>query len=237
MPHDRFFTPQPLIQNQTIILEEEEAYHLVRIMRVEAGETVELINGQGQLAHANVTTIEKRSATLHITKLRQQPPPTHDLILAQALVRSNRLDTIVEKATELGITELWLFPGQRSEKEDLTPNQHQRVHSLTIAALKQCGRLYLPQVHIKPPLDKWSSLPCQSFYGDVDTAAPTFYHAWQQTHPSNALFVIGPEAGFTPHEERILKRLGATGVRLHNNILRTDTAAITAVSLMAHWQL
>lgn len=237
MPHDRFFTAQQLTIGTEVALSEDEGYHLARIMRVAVGETIEVVNGQGWLAQATVEAIQKRTVTLRIVNIHQDPPPRREIILAQALPKVNRLDTIIEKGTEIGATQIWLFPGQRSEKRDLSPNQLQRVHALTISALKQCGRLYLPKIEIKPVLEKWTELPCKGFFGHTSDDAPTFQQLWQQEKPKDIIFFVGPEAGFTPHEIRILKRLEATGVCLHNNILRTDTASIVALSLISHWMM
>lgn len=237
MPHDRFYTSQTFVNDATLTLTDDEAHHLGRVMRIRVGERIELINGSGQLGQALVEQVEKRQVLLHLQEVINTPPPQHQIILAQALPRINRLDTIVEKGTELGITHLWLFPGQRSEKDELSTNQLQRVHALTISALKQCGRLYLPKIELKPPLAKWDFLPCPSFFGDLNEGAPPFLKAWSAAPDKDILFVVGPESGLTPEEIKRLKTLGATGVRLHQNILRTDTAPLVALSLIAHQQL
>lgn len=214
MPHNRFFVDQPLIRGETIDLK-EEARHL-KVMRIREGETIEIVNGRHQLGFA---TVQGKGATL--TAVEERPAPKA-LILCQAIPRMNRLDTIVEKGTELGMTELWLFPAERSEKKSLSKNQLERVAQITIAALKQCGRLDLPKIVVKPPLLEWESAPLPAFYGDTGTQAP------QMTGGGKACF-IGPEAGFSSKEEAHLMTIGVSGAKLHNHILRTDTAALVAV--------
>lgn len=235
MPHDRFFYVHPFSTGQRIALDDEEAHHLIRVMRAKPGDLLEIVNGNGQLASAKVEAVDRRKAILVLEAVTQSPAPKERLILAQAIPRPNRLDTIVEKCTELGMTDLWLFPGERSERRELSNQQLSRAHAQAIAALKQCGRLFLPHIEVKPPLKQWTQLPFPCYFGDVSPQAFSLQAAWQASKPKQVICVIGPEAGLSPREEEILRELQGTGVRLHPNILRTDTAAIVALSLLSHW--
>src|SRR5207248_2602313 len=132
-----------------------ELHHLVNVMRTRLGEKIEVVNGQGQLAEAILQSIEKKSASLRIESVETSSPFSQRLILAQGMPKQNRLEFIIEKGTELGMTEIWLFPASRSEKKDFSVNQLERLNILTIAAMKQCGRLFLPKIVIMPPLKQW----------------------------------------------------------------------------------
>ncbi|MFQ5729035.1 MAG: RsmE family RNA methyltransferase, partial [Waddliaceae bacterium] len=227
MPADRFFYAFLLTPNQEVQLESKEFHHLKNVTRTKQGAVVELVNGQGQLASAILKKIGKNNALLQVNNVDKSPKPLHPLILAQAIPRIHRLDFILEKGTELGLTEFWLFPGHHSERKKLTEHQIRRLRALTIAAMKQCGRLYLPTISIKPPLSDWGSPQLPAFFGDLSPNAPPLFHAWQQSPLKNeVLFFIGPESGFSDEEECTLRNFGATGVKLHQNILRTDTAAL-----------
>lgn len=231
MPADRFFIPSALQVGESAILEDTEFHHLVRVMRSEEGDQVELVNGQGTLALASITQVGKKQAHLIIKKVTQEPKPEKELILAQALPRINRLDFIIEKGTELGATQFWLFPGHCSERKSLTEHQVERLQSLVIAAMKQCGRLYLPSIEIKSPLDQWEKSSIASYYGDIRETAKPFSGVLKPSE--SALFFIGPEAGFSDKEIDYLSKLGSMGVKLHPNILRTDTAALVALTIMS----
>lgn len=238
MPAERYFLPEPFAQGQVIEIKDKEFHHLAKVMRSREGDRVELVNGRGQLAKAHVKALGKRSADLRIEELIEEAPAAYEQILMQAIPRLNRLDTIVEKATELGVTEIWLFPGAHSEKKELSANQRERIEGISIAAMKQCGRLHQPKILFKDPLKKCDELPENSFFGDLDPEAPLFEGAWKaQAQSGGCLFVVGPEAGLNDQEEEKLRQLGATGVKLHANILRTDTAPIVAFSLINHWLL
>jgi 16S rRNA (uracil1498-N3)-methyltransferase len=232
MPHERFFTDQPL--DDRVTLEETEFHHLCRVMRAREGDEIELVNGKNALAEAKITTIGKRHVELEITRVIHGPPPKRPVILAQGIPRLNRLEMILEKGTELGVTEFWLFPGMLSEKETFSPNQHKRMEQILIAAMKQCGRLDLPVISLKSPLVQWKECPGTLFFGDTSAKAPWL---WQHSTPlpehSPVVLFIGPESGFDQREvSHVQGTLGAHGVKLHSNILRTDTAAITGLSLL-----
>lgn len=233
MPAERFFADSLFENNASIKLEDQEFHHLVNVMRAGLGDSIELVNGQGQLAVASLQTIEKKRAFLEITSIQFSQEPTFQKILAQAIPRGNRLDFILEKGTELGMTDIWLFPGKLSERSEISSNQLERMRALTIAAMKQCGRLYLPKISVMPTLAQWKALPYPSYYGDVNPKAPSFASQWLSNKPQQgAIFFIGPESGFHDKEIEVLKQLDVQGVNLHPNILRTDTAALTALVLM-----
>lgn len=238
MPAERYFIEEPLIAGKSFELKGAEFHHLAHVMRTRKGEEVELVNGKGTLAQATVEQVGKDRATLSIQTLHEAPEALCRIILAQAFPKPNRLDFILEKGTELGVDTFLLFPGDLSAKKDFFPHQMERARLLTISAMKQCGRLMLPAIELKPPLEKWPLLEqVLPFFGDVEPEAPLFEDSAQAIRAASdpVLFFTGPESGFSAKEVDILRKLGAQGVKLHSNILRTDTASIAALSLLSHW--
>lgn len=231
MPFNRFYLDAELKKGDDVQLQGVELHHLAHVMRIAVNETVELVNGKGTLAKALVKGIHKKEALLNLFEVKYFQKTAEEIILAQAIPRFNRLDFILEKGTELGMTQIWLFPGEISDFKKLTEHQLERMHLILVAAMKQCGSLWLPEIHLKPPLKKWDSLPENAFYGDVKPEAPPFLSVSQGR--GSVLFAIGPESGFTESEEHCLHQLGAVGVKLATHILRTDTAALLAVGLIA----
>lgn len=238
MPAERYFIEECLVAGKTCELKDAEFHHLAHVMRARQGEEVELVNGKGSLAQATVDQIRKDRATLSIRSVHEVPETPCRMILAQAFPKPNRLDFILEKGTELGVDAFWLFPGELSAKKEFFPHQLERARLLTISAMKQCGRLMLPGIELKPPLDKWPKLEqVLPFFGDVEAEAPLFEGSASAIRAAKlpVVFFTGPESGFNEKEAEMLRKLGAKGVKLHNNILRTDTASIAALSLISHW--
>lgn len=230
MPENRFFIDSDFETDKFVELIDEEFRHL-QVMRRKPHDHIELVNGRGTLAKGTVISINKKEAEIKINEAFQQPQKAGKIILAQALPRLNALDLIIEKGTEFGASEFWLFPAAHSEKESLSQQQKIRLKHLTISALKQCGRLYLPAVYEKPKLQYWDQLSGQKFFGDIRTETPLFSKI--KVNPSlDLIFFVGPEKGFNEPEIQCLEQtIQAKGVCLHENILRAESAALAATYL------
>lgn len=232
MPKERFYLESPLKEGELIFIRDDEFHHL-NVMRPKVKQQIEIVNGNGELGLATLETLEKKQATLSVEKVIREPLEKFKVILAQSFCRPNRLDFILEKSTELGVTDIWLFPGVHSEAKDLNEHKLARMRAITISAMKQCGRLYLPKITLKPALEYFEKSPYPSFFGDVDENAPNFLGIWKkESQDEGVMFFIGTESGFSDAETKRLLHLGAKGVKINKNILRTDTAAITALSLI-----
>ncbi len=230
MPVHRFFLKDPL-QSPTAVLTGPEFHHLKHVMRIRPGETIELVNGQGTVANAELTQIKDSEALFEIHKKTQSLPPSFEIILAQGLTKPSLLDWILEKGTELGATQFWLFPGDQSEKKSLSSHQLPRLEHLVISALKQSKRLYLPSILLKPPLHQWSKPDATLLFGSLSPAAKPL----QSSYSSPLIIVIGPEKGLSPEERLFLEtNLQATGISLHPNTLRAETAALCALSQLSY---
>lgn len=237
MPAERYFCPEEFVVGSSLLISGGESQHLVKVMRNSCGDVIELCNGRGTLASAKITAVERQGVFVTIEEILKFEPLPSAVILAQGMPKMNRLDFIVEKGTELGMTHLRLFPGERSEKIGLSSQQRERIAMQLIAAMKQCGRLYLPKVELAPPLAEWGSSGVApvgvELFGDLGEQAHSFYSLRQRGILTGAVTAfIGPEAGLTSREEKILRKRGAIGVKLHKNILRTETAAIVMLALI-----
>lgn len=231
MPAERFYLDQDFSIGELVALEGTENHHLRHVMRNKVGDNVELVNGRGSLAQGQVVEFHKNNTSIRVENVVNETSPQIEVILAQAIPRLNRLDIIVEKGTELGMTQLWLFPSTLADRKTLTDHQLQRLQLISIAAMKQCGRLYLPEIIVVPPINKWKKSEIPLYFGDLDPAAPKLIDVLKH-HTLKSIFVTGPESGFTDEEIHQLRVLGAIGVKLHHNILRTETASIVALALL-----
>lgn len=223
MPHDRFYIDAPLKEKETLSLEGEEFNHLFRVMRKREGEGVELINGKGFLASARIESLNKLYAELFVIKTKETKPALPSLILVQALPKLSHLELIIQKATELGVSTFYLYPSTLSEKKELSQNQKKRLQQILIGAMKQCGRLDLPEI-------KWGfpKLEGNVYYGDLTEKAPPL----SKVGDLPATLIIGPEKGFTQEELKSLRKQGQ-GVSLGPYILRSETAALAGLAILA----
>lgn len=241
MPVERYFLDEPLELHDTKMIRGAEFHHLAHVLRARSGDALEIVNGRGALARATVKSLAKDRAVVHVEQLWEEAAPSNRIILAQALPKLNRLDFILEKGTELGVDEFWLFPGQLSLKKEFSANQIERALSITIAAMKQCGRLTLPPIQILPALEKWPQITGTAFFGHTSEDAELFYRALERSQQAASgcpmTFFVGPESGWSPEEVLLLKSKGVQAVKLHSNVLRTDTASLVAMSLIHHWML
>ncbi len=221
MPAERFYIDAPLTGHLT--LDGPELHHLAHVMRIRTGEEIELVNGRGSLAIAKVVAIAKHEATLQVLSASQSPVPEPRILLAIPLMRPSKLEFVIEKCTELGADAFYLYPAAHSEKEDLSPHQLERLHHIAIAAMKQCGRLDLPPIH-NTEWDQLFQIPAPLFFGDTRPNA-------QRLSAERGLIITGPERGFSEKELMQLEQKG-TGVTLHRNILRAETAPMVAAILL-----
>jgi len=223
MPAERFYLNAPLASQTNVCLNDTEHHHLAHVMRCAIGDEVELINGKGDLASARITAIEKRSTTLEILSSAHHPPLHPFIALAIPLMRPSKLEWVIEKGTELGTDTFHLFAADHSEKDSLSMAALERLRILTLSALKQSGRLYLPTLELHPLLD--SLLTGHVLFGDPIATTP-ITSAKQPT-----IFFSGPEKGFSSRELALL-RAKAKSVRLNPNTLRAETAPIAAIAIL-----
>ena len=123
MPIDRFYLKGSYQKDNIVTLEDEEFHHLSRVMRKKEGERVELVNGEGLLAEASIQELHKRKATLAVESIELHKPEIPPFILIQALPKLSNLELIIQKGTELGVSDFYVFPSERSEKKDLSEQQ------------------------------------------------------------------------------------------------------------------
>lgn len=229
--NNRFYVNAPLEESTKI--EGTEFHHLVHVMRIGVGDEIELVNGRGALAHTRVEKMDKRSATLSILQIETKAKPTPSLLIGLALIRMERLEWAIEKGTELGADAFTLFPADYSEKKQLSEHQFDRLIHIAIAAIKQCGRLYLPDFKIAPSLDDLLQSDALILFGDTSLNAPPLSSV--PSHSSALLFISGPEKGFSEREHTLLRQ-HAQGVSLNKNILRAETASVAALSILSQKQ-
>jgi 16S rRNA (uracil1498-N3)-methyltransferase len=214
----RFFSQNHLIQNDPITLSDEEMHHLKRVLRVRNGEKIELVDGKGSLAEA-IFDDQIVARNIHYEK-----KPIAKKVLIQAIPEKNHLDFILEKATEIGITEFHFFPAERSKIKEISDGTLLRMKKITISAMKQCKRLFLPSIHLQTKISIFKDLSFPLFLAD-----PNGEPFIKECTENSKAIVVGPESGLTPKEiEFFIHECKAKSVSLSPNILRAETASIIA---------
>lgn len=228
----RLFVPDPLKAGGQVSPSPDQARYLTSVMRLGLGDAVLLFNGRDGEWRAVLSEVSKKSATLIA---EEQTRPQHigpDLDLVIALVKRNRLETIVEKAAELGARRVRLVTTRRTNADHTNVG---RLQAIAVEAAEQTGRLDVPEVIAPEKLDRmldgWDAARALVFCDEGGDAKP----ALEALKPQDAAAVlIGPEGGFAPEERERLRSLDfVTPVSLGPRILRADTAAISALTL---WQ-
>lgn len=224
---ERFYSNTKFLANTKTELTENEHHHLSRVLRLRIGEETELVNGLGSLARARVVQIEKDRTYVQILSVHTSPPLLPYIMMGIPLMRASKLEWVLEKGTELGCDAFIIYRADRSSQETLSEHQIERLRTITVSALKQSRRLFLPSMEILPSLKSLLTKEAKIFFGNPSQDAPSFEYKADQT----TLFITGPESGFSEAEFQILKSSGE-GVRLNPNVLRAETAPLVALSLM-----
>lgn len=229
----RFYVPQPLqTPAAPLLLTGSEAHHLKHVLRLSPGSEVEVFDGTGNWAEARVDAVTRHEVTLSVLAVHSSPSEDGlPLLLAVAAPKGDRFRWLIEKATEIGVTELVPLLCARSVVE---PRVHklEKLRQTAIAAAKQCGRRRLLQ--IREPCS-WSEFLNAPFTADLRLLAdPSGQPITDILEPHEArtgvCCLVGPEGGFTPDELREAGDRGWTAVAFPTHILRTETAAIVAAS-------
>ncbi|MEP7154210.1 MAG: 16S rRNA (uracil(1498)-N(3))-methyltransferase [Betaproteobacteria bacterium] len=217
-----------------IELNEEIARHL-QVLRLAAGEQIALFDGQGGEWAASISAIGKRNATVQLLAFdaveRESPL---SIMLVQALATSDKMDFIVQKAVELGVTSIQPLATERATLK-LTGEREQKrmAHWQAVAqsACEQCGRNRVPVVAGLMSLEAWLATPANSLrlmlHPDADISLT------QAVAPQQALsLVVGPEGGFSPREIALAAQHGVQTARFGSRVLRTETAALAALAAL-----
>jgi 16S rRNA (uracil1498-N3)-methyltransferase len=225
----------PLVGGQRLTLEGEAAAHLGRVLRVRAGEPVVLFDGSGPEFEGEVVSATRREVQLAVGARRDVTRESQlELVLLQGICRNERMDWVVRKATELGVTAIRPVLTERSVvKLDpaRVPGRIEHWRAIAISACEQSGRNLLPD--ILPPLPVVAALATHRGAAGVllDPAAAGGPEILERPRGPLCL-LVGPEGGLDERERAAAHAAGYVGIRLGPRILRTETAALTGVTLL-----
>ncbi|HET7832511.1 MAG TPA: 16S rRNA (uracil(1498)-N(3))-methyltransferase [Gallionella sp.] len=233
----RFYCPPPLPFSGTFELPPEAAHHAARVLRLHEGDAVQIFDGAGHECHAMIAELGGKHVVVSNIAVhevdRESPLP---VMLAQALSSSEKMDWVIQKATELGAAEIQPLDTNRSVAKLTAERAAKRMEhwqQVAISACEQCGRNVLPQIHA--PLDIMVWLQHMREQPDAKFILLPEGAAALQTQPKptgKAVLLIGAEGGFTPAESESARHCGFVPIRLGARVLRTETAAIAGLAAL-----
>lgn len=226
----RFYTPLSLSKKNEILIEGEEAHHALKVLRVKEGETVEVINGKGEEVKGIIQKIIKEKLTVIFkeeVKIFSEPKIKISLLIGMSELSS--LEETIMHTTELG---LWKFSPVHTKysltKPELIEKKIERLKKIAISAIKQSGVHFLPQIEIFYNLkEALKTLPKQIFLFSQD--AQKYINDFELKE-YEFTFAIGPEGDFSEEEKELFERFGCKKVKICENTLRVETAAISALA-------
>jgi 16S rRNA (uracil1498-N3)-methyltransferase len=232
----KIFLPPELIAAKTgISLPPDKSRHLATVMRAEKGDNITLIDGCGKTYLAVISGINRKNIVVDIIReTASQPESAIKLILCQGIVKGEKMDLIIQKATELGVSEIMPVISERCQVRQTRKTG--RWRKIAEEAAEQCGRAIVPVIH--------DALSWDSFLGGLKTGGIIFWEGGGvridcalgklKSTRSAINICIGPEGGFSLSEVESAESAGLVRTTLGDTILRADTAAIAGVALVRY---
>ena len=226
----RFFIDSPLSLG-THSLPEAAAHYIGRVLRLPAGAAVQLFDGSGMEFRGELLEVGKKQVSVQLhEQLPGLPESSLRIHLGQGLSRGERMDWAIQKATELGVTEITPIVSERCEvrlKDERADKRLAHWRQIAISACEQCGRSVIPQINPPVALAEWLSVEAALKLVLHPVAEPLASHQ----PPATLAFLIGPEGGLSDAEVEQATRAGFLPARLGPRVLRTETAPVVALSV------
>lgn len=226
-----------------VALNAEESAHAARVLRLQAGEEIRLLDGENLWA-AELVSVDAKETVACVIALCPSPEAPAQAVLFQGLPKADKLELIAQKGTELGMWELWPVEMERSvakaDKADKAEKKRERIQRIAMEAAKQSGRAHVPEVASTVSFAKALAkvpefdlvLVAWEDEHALSMSKAVMQHVQEKGMPGRVMIVIGPEGGISEKEWQKLHDLGAVSVTLGPRILRTETAGLCALSVL-----
>ncbi|MDF2179482.1 16S rRNA (uracil(1498)-N(3))-methyltransferase [Aliiglaciecola sp. CAU 1673] len=231
----RIFHPDLLAVDQEISLSPDAINHIGNVLRLRSGQPVVLFNGDGNEYPATLIEVGKRHVSAMIdAKLSVSCESPLGIHLGQAVSKGDRMDFVLQKSVELGVTDITPLTSERSVvklSEERWTKKHEQWQKIIAGACEQCGRNRLPTLHPVMSLSQWTQQSTQQLRLTLDPRAEL---KMDQLHPpkEGIRLLIGPEGGLSDQEVYQAQQHGFIGIQLGPRVLRTETAALTAIAAL-----
>lgn len=230
----RFYIEAELAVDTQIELTETVFHHWCKVLRAQVGDQATLFNGQGGEYQVELTEVAKKSATVQVLTFNPaNRTPAIRTLLGQVMSKGDRMDYAIQKAVELGVSEIQLLTSERCEmrlKYDRDQKKLDHWQGIAIAACEQCGMNIVPKILAPLSLEKWlaSELPTTKL-----VLAPNKDETDPLTQASQKIaLLIGPEGGLSEAEIQAANEVGFMNWCIGERVLRTETAPVVALSIL-----
>ena len=228
-----FFFEENLLFTGSFSLSENSSRHIVQVLRMKEGEKIQLTNGKGYLLTAEITTAHKKSTEVTIVEKLEIPPPPNKITIAISFIKNaNRFEWFLEKATEIGITDIVPIICHRTEK---THFREERMKQILVSAMLQSRQVWLP--------DFAAPIKINEFIKTAEANHKLIAHCEEKDKKelkefsfgaASRMILIGPEGDFTSEEIEEAIQHNFIPVSLGETRLRTETAALVAAVLLVN---
>ena len=227
MSNIRLFYSKSLSLNLTDKLDKSQSHYVSKVMRLKEKEVFSLFNSSGEW-EAKISNITKSIVEFNVTKQLRHKENTKDLWLAFSPIKSNYFNFMIQKATELGVTKFLPIIFERTIVRKINK---ERLEKVIIEAAQQSNRITVPSIEDPQKLKSFLNNDMDLIFTDLNTANTKIDLTKLTTKPT--CVIIGPEGDFSEQErEEILKFNGVQSVKINENILRSETAVISALSII-----
>jgi len=227
MSNIRLFYRESLSLNLTATLDKSQSHYVSKVMRIKENEVFSLFNSSGEW-EAKILAISKSIVEFNVTKQLRQKENLKELWLAFSPIKSNYFNFMMQKATELGVTKFLPIIFDRTIVRKINK---ERLEKVIIEAAEQSNRINVPKIEEPQKLKNFLSNDMDLIFTDLNTSNTKIDLKKLTTKP--ICVIIGPEGDFSEEErEKILKFKGVQPIKINENILRSETAVISALSII-----
>jgi 16S rRNA (uracil1498-N3)-methyltransferase len=228
MSNIRLFFSESLSHNLTATLDKSQSHYVSKVMRVKENEVFSLFNGSGEW-EAKILSISKSIVEFNITKQLRQKENPKELWLAFSPIKSNYFNFMIQKATELGVTKFLPIIFDRTIVRKINKK---RLEKVIVEATEQSNRINIPEMEEPQSLELFlKNNDMDLIFTDLNTTNTKINLDQLTSNPT--CVIVGPEGDFSEKErEQILKFEGVQPIKINQNILRSETAVISAISII-----
>jgi 16S rRNA (uracil1498-N3)-methyltransferase len=237
----RFYVPQPWIENGMLKIEGDEVKHIRKVLRLKTGDGIVVFDGLGKEFEGTIIEERLSSIVIRIQNIfsSERDSPL-EVTLAQSLLKGEKMDYLIQKATELGVKEIIPFFSSRSVpflEKSRRLKRHHRWEKIAVEASKQCGRGVVPKIEF---LQDYSDMLQMASTEDLrlilwERDGVKLKEVFERSKEKRKIFfIIGPEGGFNQLEVDETKKAGFTPVTLGRRILRAETASLCFLSILQY---